>query len=160
MIDWSSILYFNPAVDQFSEDPDKYADPNLIKSLDLFRKILGYPIFPSPAPGAIARLDDSVSLSQHYVGNGRLSTAIDIFTSAPIQVAWIHAISCGLWGGIGLYSDTVFRGKSWPMLHLDIRPISSHKRIPAMWFRDKEGYHSFKRDEDKSKMVYEVLSKL
>jgi hypothetical protein len=128
---------------EFSEDPEKYADPELIYALDSFAIALGSPVHPSPAPGALARFDGSVT-SRHYAINRR-SDGSDVFCSCPIFKAWSTALQAGEFNGIGVYFDTHYRGDSWPMLHLDMRPPG--KRI--VWFRDEEGrYHYPKTDPD------------
>lgn len=67
----------------------------------------------------------------------KFSTGIDIFVDNPEQNFWkayIMAISCGLFGGIGVYAHTKYKGKPHPMLHLDIRPHV----FPTIWARDAD----------------------
>jgi hypothetical protein len=135
MIDWDRIQYF--AKDNFPEDPDKHADPDLLYKLDAFRTNWGYRIYPSPAPGALARINDPDS--QHYSdGKGRLSRAVDVFPDCPGGVAFLAALASNLWEGIGLYLDTHFRNQPWDMLHLDLR--SRPDQLALYWIRRQGEY--------------------
>jgi len=145
-IEWDKVNYFEP--DEFSEDPDKYADPALIYSLDIFREMLQYKIYPSPVTGALARFDDGKSGSRHYAVS-RKSDAIDIFCNTSILEAWTIAIRSGLWKGIGVYFDTFYRNRDWCMLHLDNRSTN------LLWYRDNHEY-SFEKD----RLFWEKLSVL
>jgi len=129
-INWSNINHFTP--EEFSEDPDRFADPKLIIKLNIFRGLLGIPVYPSPVPGALARFDGDPE-SRHYAV-GRQSDAVDVFCNCGIFRAWTAALHSGLWGGIGVYFDTKFRGGEWPMLHLDCR--SKH----VLWYREEHRY--------------------
>lgn len=143
-IDWNTVRYFNPKIDKFSEDPDLHASPQLIYDLDTYRGMLGVPINPSPAPGALARFDGSKG-SQHYAV-GRKSSAIDIFVNRDnITRAWLIAVTCGLWGGVGIYPTTKYRGVTWPMMHLDKRNIPDAG--PLCWVRLKTGKYVYARSE-------------
>lgn len=133
MIDWNKIKYFKKH--HFSEDPDIYAEPQLIMNLDNYRKQLGNRVYPSPVEGALARFEDTAKGSEHYAIS-RKSTAIDIFPKGSILKAWTVAVASGLWTGIGVYFDTKYRGKPWCMLHLDNR----EKRL--IWYRlNKKDYY-------------------
>ena len=147
MIDWRQIKYFHPSIDFFPENPDIHADEKLIKNLDKFRSILGRSISPSPVPGALARFDGS-STSRHYAV-GRKSDAIDIFCNADASMTFIKAISCGLWGGVGVYLDTQYNGKQHVMFHLDCRPV---KDLPLIWFREN-GKYTYLADSRKYKII-------
>lgn len=129
-IDWSRVPDFSPR--EFADSPDEHAQPALIYRLQTLRARLGAPIFPSPVPGALARFDGPPS-SRHYAV-GRLSDAVDVFPVDGMVVrAWQQAVA--LFGGVGLYLDTHFLGRSWPMLHVDLRPE------PVWWVRDAGAYH-------------------
>lgn len=132
-IDWEKIKYFNPATDNFSENPDDHADPRLIEHLDLFREILGSPVHPSPAIGALARFDKLAAGSRHYARDKK-SQAIDVFCEGSIQLAFMTAITSGLFFGVGIYFDTYYRNRPQVMMHLDIRPPKNGK--PTIWYRD------------------------
>lgn len=132
-IEWAHIEHFSPS--EFSEDPDKYAEPALIEALDAFRGVLESPIYPSPVMGALARFGGSMT-SRHYAV-GRKSDAIDVFTAGDIRHAWMTAFSSKIWGGIGVYFDTHYQGKPWPMLHLDLRPGKT-----IYWYRVNGQYGS------------------
>mgnify|MGYP006442137921 CR=1 FL=1 len=66
MIDWRGARNFSPG--EFSEDPDKYAEPRLIYNLQKTRSLLNRPIFPSPVDGALARTYGSMDYP-HYIGS-------------------------------------------------------------------------------------------
>jgi hypothetical protein len=131
---------------EFSESAELYADGELLFNLQHFRTLLGVPFYPSKAKGALARFDDKDKKSQHYAMN-RYSTAIDGFCDCHIFKAWSIAISCGLWGGVGVYFDTKGNnGSPWPMLHLDLRP----NRL--FWYR-ANGHYLYSTN----KFFYECL---
>lgn len=154
-IDWEMVNYFNPEIDEFSEDPDKYADPKLIYAIDAFRAISSSPIHPSPATGALARFEETAKYSRHYA-IGRKSDAIDIFCEEPIQNAYLKAITCGLFGGVGVYFDTRYKGKPWPMLHLDLRPLKNS--TITLWYRDISGYSYPKEGKFVASKLFQKLS--
>lgn len=112
------VKYFRK--EEFSEDPTIYADVNLIKRLDLLRGFLNTPIFPSPAPGALARFDGRGS-SRHYA-KYRLSDAIDIFVKEDPFKTFSSILFSGYFYRVGVYFDTTFQGKPLPMFHLDLKP--------------------------------------
>ena len=133
------LLYFAPA-----EFPEwiGYGHPKLFYSLDEYRALLGCRIYPSPAPGALARFDWNDRKSQHYAEKEglALSKAVDVFPDCSIQIAFLQALTSQLWGGVGVYFDTEYNGESWPMLHLDIRNPGA---FTAIWFRiNKHDYRS------------------
>jgi truncated hemoglobin YjbI len=133
-IDWTEIKYFKPS--EFPEDPDTYADPALILLLDNFREIYKHPLTPSPAKGALARLDGAPT-SRHYAV-GRLSDAVDVFPKGDVSEAWLLAVEMEeWWGGIGLYPFT----HPGPMLHLDLRPLLNGRK--TLWARDKDGAYVY-----------------
>ena len=128
--DFTGVRRFTPS--EFPEDPEKYSDPVLIHSLDDFAVVLGKAVHPSPAPGALARLDGSKT-SRHYAVK-RLSDGVDVFCRCSIFRAWATAMM--RFGGVGVYFDTMYQGRPWPMLHLDKR------QKKTIWFRDEQGqYH-------------------
>lgn len=133
MIKWDEIKYFKKH--EFPENPDIYAEPQLIINLNDYRKLLNKRVYPSPVPGALARFDDKAKGSEHYAIS-RKSTAIDVFPEGSILRAWMVALTSGLWSGIGVYFDTEFRGKDWCMLHLD------NREDPLIWYRlNKKDYY-------------------
>ena len=130
MINWNSIYKLSPG--EFSEDPNKLAEPALIYSLSKLRKILGSKMYPSPTPGALARSNGSKT-SQHYAVD-RLSTASDVFIEgAPFEI-FSKIMYSKLFTGIGIYRNTKGPdGKPWVMFHLDIRK----REFPFIWFVHK-----------------------
>ncbi len=146
-INWSRVPI---SPDEFSEDPIKYADPQFIIALQDFRILYGKPYYPSPVSGALARFDGSKT-SKHYVGDKdkieRRSNANDGFWEGlPIDV-YHTAITCGLFGGIGVYFDGFYSRKSWPRFHFDTRK-NGFKSMPLIWFVKNNKYYYPQYDID------------
>ena len=122
--------YFKP-----SEFPESLslADPVLLEKFVSLREFLNKPIYPSPAPGALARTDDGASESEHYAV-GRLSEAIDFFCDMDPFEAYIKILQSGLFPRMGVYFDTWFKHQKHVMFHVDLKPK------PLLWFRDKGKY--------------------
>ena len=115
-------------------------DGRVILALDRVRRIHGSAISPSPLVGAHIRTGGRPT-SQHYIGNGRLSTATDFFPHSNVLSCWLACQAVDEVGGIGIYLDTRngnIRPGLVPMLHIDIRP-----RTPAgartFWMRLRDG---------------------
>jgi hypothetical protein len=134
-INWAKIKHFSPS--EFPEDPDKYAEPELIYTLDKIRRAQGKPIYPSPVKGALARFDGS-ERSQHYAV-GRKSTGVDIFPECvPIQFMLLLMKFENI-KGIGIYRDTTgINGKPWVMFHIDIRERGFNDLEPLIWIAIKD----------------------
>lgn len=140
-IQWSNILHFRP-----TEFPPGELSLTLAKTifvLDHFRNLLGSQIYPSTAPGALARTDGSPT-SMHRADPDRCmySIAIDVFPEEPIR-AWMAAQTVEEIGGIGLYTDTWRNGAPSIMLHLDLR--AREGGLPTLWWRD--GAYTYLTDE-------------
>lgn len=138
MIDWNSVFRLNSW--EFSENPDKYADPMLIYNLSDLRRLSNERIYPSPVSGALARFNGSET-SQHYVGSKddpvRKSTGIDIFMEGTPFSNYSFILHSRLFTGIGIYLDTTGPdGLNWIMFHLDMRPFKSN--LPLIWIATKE----------------------
>ena len=131
MINWKTIRHFSAV--EFPDNPDENASPKLIKTLDTWREQLAFRVDPSPVPGGLARFEGDRE-SRHYAV-GRQSDAVDVFPSCHIRYAWLSAVRSKLWGGIGVYFDTQFEGRSQPMLHLDLRPGPT-----VFWYRINHNY--------------------
>ena len=137
MIDWSRIPNFSP--EEFTENPNKYAEPDLIYNIQKTRSLFNKPIFPSPVDGALARTYGSQD-SQHYIGSfikpERLSTALDWFcpSISGHKVFWILYGSC-LWTGIGVYFNGRWGGSPCLRYHTDIRPEQFQDRLPLIWYK-------------------------
>lgn len=123
----------------------KLVSSRLIKNLQKFRDICGIPMIPSPAVGALHRMDGSEA-SRHYAV-GRLCDAIDIFPVGDFYgdetavTCYLSAVSSGLFGAVGMYLDTSLDGEKSIMLHLDTRPSALFVR---QWIR-KDGRLAFFR---------------
>jgi len=123
--------HFHPA--EFSEDIE-HADPKLLKKLDKLRDFLAVKIFPSPAPGALARFDLKSHRSQHFASKTRKSKAVDIFTAGDPFSTYLKILHSQLFRRIGVYFDTKLRGCKEIMFHLDLKPQD------LMWFRSEGKY--------------------
>lgn len=136
MINWDYVYKLAPH--EFSEDPDKYAEENLIYYLGRLRKKLGKKMRPSPVPGALARFDSKASTSQHYCAVGKKSKASDQFIeSIPFQI-FCTILDLRLFNAIGIYLDTKGPdGMPWVMFHLDIRRRTMN--LPLIWIVEKIG---------------------
>ena len=127
---------------EFSENPHRLANKQLLINLQKYRDYIDMPFVPSPVSGALARsaLPGNNDFSLHVVfsdssGNIiRKSKAIDGFPVGDIFKAWIIAQQSGLWGGMGIYFDTKLKNNQLPMLHLDLR------KNPLIWFRNDHNY--------------------
>ena len=122
--------YFKP-----SEFPESisHADPELLTKLDQLRDYVGFPIYPSPVPGALARFDIGKKASQHYAVD-RKSTAVDIFCHGEPFESFVKICKSGLFKRIGIYFDTWFRGRKWVMFHIDLLDKD------LTWFRNDGEY--------------------
>ena len=122
--------YFKPS--EFPESIE-HADPELLGRLDLLRGYAGFPIYPSPIPGALARFDIGKQTSQHYAVD-RKSTAVDIFCGADPFEAFVKICRSGIFPRIGIYFDTWFRHRKWVMFHIDLLDED------LLWFRNGGQY--------------------
>lgn len=139
-IQWENVPNFSSG--EFSEDPDIYAYKHLIYSLQLARSELKVPVYPSPAPGALARTDERARRSMHYCNpeEGLFSRAVDFFVEGNPVKALFVLLGGGHFTRLGMYFDTFYDGKPWVMFHGDKYPdYSQHGFI---WYRDENGvYH-------------------
>lgn len=123
-------------------------DAEFILTLQHFRINYKIPMTPSPLERAWYREEPEDKYSRHYAVD-RLSDAGDLFPKLKkAYTCWNHAIRCGLFNGIGLYLDTHFHNKPWPMLHLDTRPGDK-----VIWFRDEGVYYPYEDRENFQRLV-------
>ena len=160
MITWTKAPDFKPS--EFSENPDKFADPRLIYNLQDYRNLLGKKVYPSPVPGALARSD---KVSQHYYNLEAdiKSRAGDVFVEGCTAEAWQIAVTSQLWGGVGLYLNTLFKNQKWLMLHLDLRALGKNhsKKTVLLWIRDKKGQYRYPQYEKGGmKYLFKTLKKI
>jgi len=124
--------YFEPS--EFG-DWSRRMDRGLLLKLDDFRKRWGAPVHISPVMGALGR--DEYSSSMHSVPRLGRVCAADVFPHSMearlFPTAYTLAKQAGF-GGIGIYTDTQFQGRDWPMMHLDVRAVSRGD-TPASWAR-------------------------
>lgn len=118
---------------EFPSGEFNFAHPILLEKLDDLRDFIGYPIYPSPVKNALARFDGRKS-SQHYVGDGKLSKAIDVFVNCNSFEVFIKILLSRHFKRIGVYFDTFYKNKKWVMFHLDLKDQN------LVWYRDKYGY--------------------
>jgi hypothetical protein len=129
---------------EFSEDPTKYAHPDLIKKLQAQRDFNGAAIYPSEATGATARMyaadmteSEYKSIymknpSRHCVLIDRKSTAQDWFSALDPYQTLCQILRSGLWYGVGIYFDTRDNhGKNAVMFHTD---FGRARRL--LWLRE------------------------
>lgn len=114
---FQGIRHFTP--DEWPAGVLACIEPALIGQLDELRERLGRPVYPSPLAGGWVRFDGSPT-SRHYAIDRR-SDAGDVFPEGDIRDAWLIAQALPF-GGIGVYFDTYYQHRPWPMLHLDLRP--------------------------------------
>jgi len=126
-------------------------DAKLLHALDDYRERLEFPVHPSPVPGAWARTSGSPG-SRHYAV-GRLADAGDVFSATDIRTAWRVAVQSRLFGGVGVYFDTMFRGVRWPMLHLDLREGS------VWWARTGNRYIYPRQEGEPEAEFFELLAR-
>lgn len=145
------MIYGGHELKNFSEDefPNcelEYAEPNLLYRLQRQRDVFGAGIYPSKAPGALARFKPKGMTSKHYAEKPadipgweytlKKSTAIDFFTELPPFEAYCKIISSELWDGVGIYFDTERDGKPDVLYHTDYG-----RDDKAFWFRNAVGVY-------------------
>ena len=148
MIKWETV--YKLSANEFSEDPDKYAEPQLIHSLSILRRSTRKKMRPSPVKGALARFKESKT-SQHYVGPKdnpiRKSTASDTFSEGVPVSTYSHILYSHLFMGIGIYLETNGPdGLPWIMFHVDIRPKGIDYKSPLIWIVEK--VYNAKKDKE------------
>lgn len=127
----------------------KYMSKQALSNIQQYRNILGCPFNISFDPGALIRFDGR-RMSEHFViinpetgKPNKLSTAIDGFPNCDIFEAWSKALSSNLFGGVGVYFDTLNnQGVAQPMLHLDLR------KHPLIWYRNHGVYYYPHKDKN------------
>lgn len=132
---WSEIDHFRPV--EFAGHLDELAAA-VIVALDLYRKLLGFPVHISPATWG-----QHSPRSYHYQVPGRndFAWAIDVFPACDLLYAWMIAARCSFWGGIGCYPFWEWKNKNLRGgLHLDIRRQDPYR---VMWWRDQAGRMSY-----------------
>jgi hypothetical protein len=141
-------------VDEWPVPEDlKFVDYRVAVYLDELRGRFGSAIYPSKVPEGLVRRTGSTT-SRHYIGDGSLGLAVDVFPSERTLDCWLEAIGMDVWKGIGVYLDTNrSRWQPGPMLHLDIDTTRPKK---TFWVRDGDYYV---KDNDPSyfwKLIYQA----
>jgi len=130
-LDFGSVDHFERH--EFPGDVLEHIDGDYVLGLSEYRDRLGHQVVPSPVIEGWYRTEGSEG-SRHYAV-GRLSDAGDVFPKCDIREAFMVAMGCEWWGGIGVYLDTTGpSGESEPMLHLDQRAGRT------IWMRYKGRY--------------------
>lgn len=135
MADLSKIRYFSDYEFYGRENEIAFAQQGLFEALDKYRVLIGEAIHPSPAEGGLSRFVGSPT-SRHFVDHQKRSDAIDVFIRGDFFKNWRIATMSGLFGGVGIYVDTVFKDGRWPMMHLDTRPSP----YAVLWARTEGEY--------------------
>lgn len=120
---------------------------SLMKKLDVFRELVGFAVNVSPVSGAVGR-NGGDSHSQHNVDRWGQVNAVDLFVELDGQPVTTQAQRKRLYElakqagftGIGIYTDTFYRGQPWNMLHVDTRKVSNNEI--ATWSRVDGNYLS------------------
>jgi len=147
------------SVDEWPRPEDlKFVKSEVIQLLDITRKRFGHPVYPSQNPDGLVRRSGSKT-SRHYIGDGSMGQAVDVFPSKNVLDFWLCAVEIPSWTGIGLYLDTnINRIQPQPMIHLDIgaRPAR------AFWVRDRNGKYIYKSQSSKDfwKNLSEAVDKI
>lgn len=126
---WSDIDHFRPA--EFSGHLDEMSAA-VILALDCYRQALGHPLYVS-----LANWGGHSARSFHYQVPGRneFAWAIDVFPDCDLVYAWLVAVKCSFWGGIGCYPFWAWGDKDLHGgLHLDIRRQDPCR---SMWWHNK-----------------------
>ena len=116
---WGSIQFFDPS--EFPQGTLEHMDFRVIEVLNRLRIAVGGSLFPSPVFGAHVRHQGNSRHSTQEMS--RLVDATDFFVSQGLaQRAYREALKIPEIGGLGVYTDMMFRGQQWPMMHIDLRP--------------------------------------
>jgi len=122
--DWKGLITPRLSKDEWPEGTLERMNFRIIQLLSELRVLSGVPFFPSPVAGAHVRESGN---SRHSTKEGlRLSDATDFFCAwegAEIVLRKAKRIY-GI-GGIGIYTDAIFRDSSegtWCLFHIDARP--------------------------------------
>lgn len=149
VLDFAEIDHFSRG--EFPDGVLERVEDELILSLNEYRSRLGYPLVPSPLVAGWYREDGSVT-SRHYAVD-RLSDAGDLFPQCDIRRAFLVAMGCEWFGGIGVYLDTNGPdGEPQPMIHLDLRPGQT------IWMRYEGRYIYPLRSDAEQAEFFKLLS--
>ena len=146
---WSDVDHFRPS--EFAGHLDELSAA-VIVALDKYRDLLGFPVYVSPGNwGAHA------AQSYHYRVPGRndFAWAVDVFPACDLLFAWLTAVKCSFWGGIGCYPFWTWNGKGLRGgLHLDIRRQDPCR---VMWWRDQAGRMSYLHRPEEARALLAAL---
>ncbi len=136
-INWDHIEHFTRS--EFgSHIPELSA--SLIYALDSYREFLGSRVVISPATWGS---HSSRSWHKAIQGRNKYVLAIDVFVE-ELSTAWILALGCGLFTGVGVYPNWTYRERGLKGgLHLDLRSTT-----PVFWWNLDGEYHYFGKWSD------------
>lgn len=109
----------------------KYADPELLVRMQVFRERAGQALFISGHRRALGRRDGHSSQSMHNVDMHGMLYAADLMPengAEPGEMRRLVVIARELFSGVGVYPDW----SPMPGLHVDTRP-SRRPGDPAVW---------------------------
>lgn len=157
-IDFNNIEYFAPY--EFVDNLN-HVEPQVIYNLDKWRDMSDDYYYPSPVFGSMVRYNDKSSM--HYSNKKDiLSKAIDGFSEGDLVNKFFLAMTSKLWNGIGVYLDTEYDNKFWPMFHFDIRELGYgfNKETILIWIRKKGKYYYPQAMNNGRKFLMDTLEKL
>ena len=129
--------YFNPREWPVPDDL-KFVKTEVLYNLDKTRHEFGRPVFPSGVADGLVRRSGSKT-SRHYIGDGSMGEAIDVFPSVDVLDFWLLCVENRAWRGIGVYLDTNKNSRQpQPMVHLDVGNREHGKKV--FWVRDNGKY--------------------
>ena len=136
LIQWSNLPNFSPS--EFVDNINGFVNPELLYRLQKTRILLKEKIHPSPVEGSFVRFSGDPS-SQHYVNvvHDKYSTGGDVFIEGIPLYNLFKILNSHLFGGIGVYLETYYKGIPWVMFHLDIRPFRP-EGDGLLWFTTKK----------------------
>lgn len=134
--EWMKTYIWNFTIDEFSENPLIYSDPDTFSALQEFRSAINVSITPSKATGAVARFDKVTT--QHYYNkeSNRYSKAFDIFVNTEPAYVLYKLLTVSQFTGIGVYFDVKNNlGVPQVMFHVDTRMTK------LLWYRENNKYY-------------------
>ncbi len=131
---WRLIPHFYPY--EFAGHIDEISGA-IVLALEAFREDLKHPVYVSPATWGTHS-----KKSWHYglKGRNKYAQALDVFPKCDLRLAWMRALKCGFFSGIGVYPFWKFQSRDIKGgLHLDLRRSAR----TAMWWQDKKGKYRY-----------------
>lgn len=156
-LDFNTIKNF--LAHEWPEGVLEHMEADVIRVLQSIRFAAGYPVIPSPVPGAHVR--HSYSGSRHSTKNGtRLSDATDFYCEWPhAQRVWHTILGHPGVGGAGIYTDMMLRGTEGDacMFHIDLRPT---RVVWVAWRQDRNSPMNYVYDKAEQQRILQERGKL